>query len=61
MTDAEKIVALVHERAEHVGEIMRINRELDAFRVKCPTCRCRLLPGATCECCADVDLEDSRI
>ena len=34
-----------------------LTRELDALRVKCPTCRCLLMPGAVCRCCADVDVE----
>ena len=25
-------------------------------RVKCPTCRCKIWPGARCRCCADVDV-----
>jgi hypothetical protein len=30
-----------------------VQSALDRFRVKCPTCRCRILPGDVCFCCAD--------
>ena len=29
----------------------RLLAMLDAFRVKCPTCVCRLLPDEPCACC----------
>ena len=33
--------------------IARISKAIDALRVKCPTCRCRILPGQICGCCAE--------
>ena len=35
-------------RAEH----QELNTRLDAFRVQCPTCCCKLIPGQACQCCA---------
>lgn len=35
-----------------VAEHRELNARLDAFRVKCPTCSCRILPEETCRCCA---------
>lgn len=29
-----------------------IQAELDQYRTKCDGCRCRLLPGEVCQCCA---------
>jgi len=26
---------------------------LNGFRVKCATCRCMILPGEECQCCAE--------
>lgn len=34
-----------------VAEHRELNARLDAFRVKCPTCSCRILPDETCRCC----------
>ena len=28
-------------------------RAMDAVRVKCPTCRCRIMPDEQCACCED--------
>lgn len=33
------------------------NTMLDKFRSKCPTCRCRLLPGEECRCCLGIDIK----
>lgn len=29
-----------------------IARQRDRLRVKCPTCRCRIMPDSVCGCCA---------
>jgi hypothetical protein len=34
-------------------DVARIQGHLNTFRVKCPTCRCRILPGEVCRCCAE--------
>lgn len=58
-------IGVVLGGVEHVltlDEWRAIEREaqvaIDSFRVKCPTCRCRILPGQTCGCCASMCLED---
>lgn len=33
------------------AEHRELNIRLNAFRVKCPTCSCRILPDETCRCC----------
>lgn len=47
-TTMEEIMARMTVLA---GEHRELAIRLDAFRVKCPTCMCRLLPGETCRCC----------
>ena len=47
--DTSQILA---EMAGLLDRVRELNAELDKRRVKCPTCRCRILPGATCACCA---------
>lgn len=48
LTTPEEILArMSHLRAEH----QELNIRLDAFRVKCPTCSCKLLAGEVCQCC----------
>jgi len=37
-------------------ESKQLNKELDTFRTKCPTCRCWLLPEEECECCGEAEL-----
>lgn len=34
-------------------ELHRVVLEIDTRKVKCATCRCRILPGRSCRCCAD--------
>jgi len=34
-------------------QIKALDDQLDTYRNKCPTCRCKLLPGQVCGCCAD--------
>lgn len=49
---------VIEERLELLQACSRRYRELlEAFRVKCPTCRCRILPGHECVCCADGDID----
>lgn len=38
---------------EAVAHLHIVGRAVDALRVKCPTCRCRILPGTTCACCGE--------
>ncbi len=51
----EQIVA---ERAALVLQVRALDAELDKRKVKCPTCRCRILPGQTCRCCARTSCDD---
>lgn len=44
---------LLTQKAELVSELGKVNARIDAYRVKCPTCRCRILPDRTCNCCDD--------
>ena len=47
-TTMEEIMArMMVSASEHRELAVR----LDAFREKCPTCMCRLLPKETCRCC----------
>lgn len=34
-------------------QLRDVNSALDRYRVKCHTCRCRILPETTCACCAE--------
>lgn len=45
----------VPESYEVIG---RIRAAQDALKVKCPTCRCRIYPDTTCECCASCFEDD---
>ena len=36
----------------------RITAAIDVLRVKCPTCRCMIVPGDTCRCCVGGNLPD---
>jgi hypothetical protein len=33
--------------------VAAVRHARDALKVKCPTCRCRVLPGTECGCCAE--------
>lgn len=49
LTTPQEILARMSDiRAEH----RELNTRLDAFRVKCPTCSCNILPDEACQCCA---------
>lgn len=45
----EELVAL---RNKLVSELRHVNARIDEYKVKCPTCRCRILPATVCACCA---------
>jgi hypothetical protein len=47
-----RIATLRQRRIALTDELADVNRQLNAQRVKCPTCRCRILPGDVCTCCA---------
>lgn len=34
------------------AELTLLSERLDAFKVKCDGCSCKILPGETCQCCA---------
>lgn len=51
---AERLAFLRAEGKRLREELKAVESELDTHRVKCPTCRCRILPGDACSCCADV-------
>ena len=56
--DRATIADLQRLIAGHRDSVLALTAKLDAFRVKCPGCRCRLLPGETCRCCeADVEVD----
>ena len=39
--------------------IMRdLQVNIDMLRIKCPTCRCKILPNQTCSCCAEPYFEE---
>lgn len=45
---------------EQWGEVQRsVRDQIDALRVKCPTCRCRIVPGAKCMCCWSYGIEEA--
>ncbi len=53
-----RIATLRARRAALLDELQIVNRQLDAQKVKCPTCRCRILPGDLCVCCAQECCDD---
>lgn len=38
------------------AEYRLLDEKLDAFRVCCPTCNCKILPQEVCQCCVGKDL-----
>lgn len=44
---------------EALGLVARITAEVNKQKHKCPTCRCQILPGEVCPCCADCDTDTS--
>jgi hypothetical protein len=57
--DRATIANLQRSIEGHLESVLALTAKLDAFRTKCPGCRCRLLPGEACWCCeADVDAPD---
>lgn len=47
--------ALSFDEARHIIHELRI--QLDSFKVKCPTCRCRIASDRTCSCCAEARID----
>jgi hypothetical protein len=33
--------------------VAAVRQARDTLKVQCPTCRCRVLPGEACGCCAE--------
>jgi len=51
--DAQRAIAeLLSEKSDLLRRLREVDAKLEKHRVKCPTCRCRILPGRTCSCCA---------
>lgn len=47
-----------HLTIEEACDVLaRLGLAVNAQRVKCPTCRCRILPGVECRCCGEPALE----
>ncbi len=45
---------IAHLKSMKVGLLIQLKdteSALDHYRVKCPTCRCRILPDEPCACC----------
>jgi hypothetical protein len=45
------IAALRQCRAAILADLASVNKQLEAYRVKCPTCRWHILPDVACPCC----------
>lgn len=58
-TDDGKVVALSLTVNEAYELVRHIRSQVDALRVKCPTCRCRIMPGVECSCCAYIEPNDA--
>jgi hypothetical protein len=57
--DPKHEIAHLKSRKESlILQLQDVNAALDKYRVKCPTCRCRILPETTCACCADSTVVD---
>lgn len=52
---------LLVQRKEASKMLAHLNARIDEYRVKCSTCRCRILPSEACYCCADIDLNEPPI
>lgn len=48
--------ALLRLRLELLQKVTEVTAKIDAFKVKCPTCRCMILPGRPCPCCSEASL-----
>ena len=56
MTTEETKREIAHLLSLKEGLVLQlhdVNAALDRYKVKCPTCRCRILPEETCRCCAE--------
>lgn len=52
--DAQREIAeLLSERSRLLCHVRDVEAKLEKHRQKCPTCRCRILPGTACACCAE--------
>lgn len=51
--EAECIAALQDVAKRQSDALKETHGRLARFKKKCPTCRCRILPGVECMCCAD--------
>ena len=49
--DAERHLTVKEARAL----LFRIRVAMDKLKTKCPTCRCRIIQGEACDCCADAE------
>lgn len=52
-TDMAAVSALTEERSRLQIRMAAISNKLACFKVKCPTCRCRIYEWETCGCCAE--------
>ena len=53
---AETMEVILAQMKALRDEHARLEEKLNAFRVQCPTCQCRLLPGEQCVCCKTRDM-----
>jgi hypothetical protein len=56
--DHAAINRLLVRRGIVANELRDIDSQIDQHKVKCPTCRCRILPETACACCAEPAPED---
>jgi hypothetical protein len=47
------VAVLEQQRQELCRQLGEVNAKVNAYRVKCQTCRCRILPWDVCRCCAE--------
>lgn len=45
------VSALRSEKESLLSRLRELEEKLSRYRVKCPTCRCRLYLGEYCRCC----------
>ena len=54
----ESISTLTRERDEARAKLAELEHTAGLTRVKCPTCRCMLVFGDPCRCCAEPDVPE---
>lgn len=54
-----EIEALQDKLLYHEARCRELRAELNTLRVKCPGCRCRLLPGEDCMCCVSTSINNA--